>query len=701
MIRASALGELSSSRAGFALETCALMMSVSRMPELLSIHGRCPRCSQVLTVPAGQLQGLFRCARCQYRVLGAALMEEARVSPPRLAGGVGAPVVRPFEESADDQHTRLHLPASGEEEAETVLPAQLVDAAGNSLPPRVVAAPLRRFGDTREDPDDQQTRLHVAGGFDAARGMPRAPREEATVRGVPAPPRLSRFGDEPDEPDDQATRLHFGAEPDEPGDQVTRLSRFGAEPDEPDDQATRLHFGGDLAESPRLSDPGRIQTTRGMPVPAIPPPPPSAPLARFDAGEDDDQQHTRLQVPIAYEEEAAAGARQPSPALPAAGRASLPGRATLPELRSPMAPRISLPVMPEPEPVGSGQRFGRAALQVSRWIDDWVRERHAVLLLTLAALSAVIAPIFDVVLGNPRQGATVIAANLALFFLWALAYAWSGKLVNDAGVWDYRIAFTRLGTSARLALADLQGFGMLPLPLRWRVAAELSGALGLVGLALASVLTLTHLVFAWPEQTGVLFLWRLFAGGCVVLAVIAQREAVNVPAGLSPAPDVTAPAITYFPALVDLSAPLPAAPDPSAAPLHQVLEVLAQWLPRQWPNQDSYVAALERHFLRRVGWSKLERERRLGTERSEGLAHLIVDDSLLLEVVRGFDVEIAERVSLRMRRLAKVWRGRPALIVVFDASRSELASGRGAAQLEALHQAYPMLAVRMASTSLV
>jgi hypothetical protein len=155
--------------------------------------------------------------------------------------------------------------------------------------------------------------------------------------------------------------------------------------------------------------------------------------------------------------------------------------------------------------------------------------------------------------------------------------------------------------------------------------------------------------------------------------------------------------VTFFPSVVDLSLPLTPPPTEAGAPLHQVLEMLAQWLPREWPNRDSYVAALERHFLQRQGWAKIERERRLGAARGENVAHLIVDEALLLEVVRGFDSDIAERVTQRMLRLAKVWRGKPALIVVFDASRSELLGGAGHQQLEALHQAYPMLAVRMPS----
>ncbi|HTV26017.1 MAG TPA: hypothetical protein VMG12_45275 [Polyangiaceae bacterium] len=629
------------------------------MPELLSIHGRCPRCSQVLTVPAGKLQSVFRCARCQYRVLGSALMEEARLTPPRLALPARGPVVRPFEEDPDDQHTRLHLPTSeAEEDLETVLPAQLIGDSPSMPPPRPSAAPaftapaasaaplpsalLQRF-DSGLDADDQQTRLHVAGSFDAPRPAERPPpKKHATLLGVPAP---------------------------------ARLSRFGSEPEDPDDEATRFQLADELAEAPRALEPSRGQTSRGVPA-AAPPLGGAAPLSRFDpAAEDGDDQNTRLQVPVNYEDNDLSA-----------------------QLRSPVAPRLSLPI-PEPIDVSSGDGFGRATLQFSSWIDDWLRERHAVLLGTLAAISAIIAPVFDVLLGSTQQGATVIAANLALFFLWALAFAWLGKLRNDASVWDYRVAFTRITTGVRLALADVQGFGALPQPLRWRVTAEVSGWVGIGGLALASSLTLTHLVWAWPAGTGLLFLWRLFAGSCIVLSVIAAREAWNVPAGVAPTPDVTAPAVALFPAVLDLSLPLSVPPTQTASPLLQLLEVLSQWDARVWPNQDSYLAVLERHLMRRMGWARIERERVLGQHRGEGVAHLMVDESLVIEVVRGFDAEIAERVTAKLRRYAKVWRGKPALIVVFDASRSELTNGKGTPLLEALHNSYPMLAVRMPSAA--
>jgi hypothetical protein len=620
------------------------------MPELLSIHGRCPRCSQVLTVPAGQLQSVFRCARCQYRVLGSALMEEARLSPPRLPTRVEVarprgPVARPFEEDSDDQHTRLHLPGSdGDDEAETARPAQLVGDTPSSAPPSRGAVPLQRFEVAEGDSDDQQTRLHVSGSFDLPKVPARPPPKYATLLGVPAP---------------------------------ARLSRFGAEPDDTDDQATRLQLSDDLAEAPRPLTANRGLTTRGMPA-APPLRGDPLPLSRFEQDEGDDQ-HTRLQVPVSYEE----NADEPAAAAPSA-------------LRPPVAPRMSMPMV-EPESLAADQHFARATLQLSRWIDEWMRERHAVLLITLAALSAIIAPVFDVVFGSTRQGATVIVANLALFFLWALAFAWLGKLRNDAGAWDHRVAVTRFGTGVQLALSDLKNFVALPQPLRWRVVAELSGLVGIAGLAFASALTLTHLVWWWPAGTGLLFLWRLFAGSCIVLSVISSREAWNVPAGLTPAPDVTAPAVALFPAVLDLSLPLSVPTAQAATPLHQVLEVLSQWEPREWPNRDSYLAVLERHLMRRMGWARIERDRLLGNERIDGSAHLIVDESLLIEVVRGFDADTAERVTARMRRHARTWRGKPAVIVIFDASRAELLNGHGTPLLEALHEGYPMLAVRMPS----
>jgi hypothetical protein len=624
------------------------------MPELLSVHGRCPRCGQVLVIPAGQLQSVFRCARCQYRALGSALVDEARSSPPQGA----LPVLRPFEEDSDDQRTRVLLPGGNDDQSEIPVPAIPIGGSSSSAP----AAPraLERFA-ASDDLEDQQTRLHVAGSFDA-------PVDRAPAAAAPHPPRMPSIPPPPGRALPAPQRaVSSGATRTAPAASFQRVT------EDADDQATRLHLPDDLGPPPgaRMRSapaPNGAATLAG-----------AAALSRITE-EPDDQQHTRLQVPISYEEDPPA-----------------------PELRPLVAPRPTQPPWVDPEealtaaPTGSSSR---ATLALRRWIDEWVQERHAALLSTLALLCAVVAPLLDATLGNTRRGATVIAANLVLFFLWTLAFAWFGKMRNDAGVWDYRVGWTRFFTVARLALEDLGRFGSLPWPLKWRVVSEVSSALGLFGLGAASLLTLTQLVWGTPASDSALVIGRAASGMLVLLSVVASRQTQSVPLGFVAAPEVAAPAVAHFPAVVDLTVPLSLGPNHAATPVHQMLELLSQWPPREWPNKDSYRAALERHLMRHMGWARIEREHRLGTLRSEGVADFIVNDSLLIEVMRGFDAEEAERVSAKMRMLAKTWRGKPAMIVIFDASRAALIGSIAAAPLEVLHQSYPMLAVRMPSARL-
>jgi len=152
------------------------------MPELLSVHGRCPRCSQVLSIPAGQLQNVFRCARCQYRAAAAALVEEARTSPPRGAALNGTELGA-FQEDSEDQHTRVLMPGGADDESEQPLEAILVPDGSTTSRPPPPAPPLQRFNAL--DGEDQQTRLHVPGAFDA----PPAPLpRRSPVPAVPPPP---------------------------------------------------------------------------------------------------------------------------------------------------------------------------------------------------------------------------------------------------------------------------------------------------------------------------------------------------------------------------------------------------------------------------------------------------------------------------------------------------------------------------------
>ncbi len=662
------------------------------MPELLSVYGRCPRCSQLLAVAAGQLESVFRCARCQYRVPGAALVEEAQRSPPKL-GLPNRSVLRPFEESSDDQHTHLHLPGSSQEEGEVALAAALVDGT-SSAPP---GPPLQRFEQVIDDAEDQQTRLHVGGAFEGSglgpparvSSIPSSRRpggRDATILGMPSAPQLPQLPQLPPAPQRTVP---------------PPLQRVREEVDE----ATRVHLGGEFPSRVSALDEVKDQTMIGVaPAPAIPGRPVPARamplLQRFDqVAEDAEDQNTRLQVPISYEDEsqderAHGNLFQSRPAFVAA---AVPGNVeALPQLRPKVAPPP--PVFEEePFPPRGLERFGRATLQISRWIDDWLHDQRGPLLVTLASVCGLIAPTLDSALGSSRQAATVIAANLALFFLWTLLLGWSGTTRDDRGAWDYRVAMTRILTGLDLALEDLRQFGRLPKPLRWRLCAEISGAFGLFGLGLASALSLSQLVWGWPGGNGFPHWLRTFSTLAIVLSVMARRTAGNVPLGFSESTEVSAPAVAHFPAVVDLSLPLSVNPAHSSTILHQVLDVLSQWSPREWPNRDSYIAALERHLMREMGWARIEKDRWLGDERREGVAPLLVSEGLLIEVIRGFDPDSADRISARMKNLAKVWRGKPAIIVIFDASRAALLDSAGTPPLEALHQSYPMLTVRMPS----
>lgn len=646
-------------------------------------------------MPAGQLQSVFRCARCQYRVPGTQLVDEARISPPKWASNE-APVLGPLDEDSDDQHTRVLMPGGPDDESETPLGAVLVpDGSVSSHPPP--NAPLQRFETESADGDDQQTRMHVPGSFEPpgaarppARSAPPALRpspsppargpaglRDATLLGVPAAPVLGRF-DSPGADSDDQTRMHL---PDDFSGSSRSPLPLGSQPSR--GQPSR---GQPLPHQLLRNQPLRDQTLIGV-APASPLPDDEArELQRFDRVEEDaEDQHTRLQVPISYEADDEAQ------------------RAVAPSLRPLVAPKpISARAPSEVDalPQSGMERFGSATLQLSRSIEEWLHERQTVLLITLATLSGLVAPVLDALLHGPRHGVAVIVSNLVLFFLWTLAFAWLGKLRNEAGEWDPSVAWTRASTTLRLAFEDLAGFGSLPGPLRYRVLGELAGIVGFLGLGVASVLTISQLVWGWPGATGGVLTGRVWGAALIAISVIALRRASSVPVGYIAPPEIAAPAVAHFPAVLDLSVPVNLNAHGGMTQLHQVLEVLAEWEPREWPNQDSYIAALERHLLRRMGWARVERERWLGPQRSEGVAHFVVNESLLIEVIRGFDADTAERTSARMRSHARVWRGKPALIVAFDASRSSLFAGAGTPTLEALHQSYPMLTVRMPSARL-
>ena len=75
----------------------------------------------------------------------------------------------------------------------------------------------------------------------------------------------------------------------------------------------------------------------------------------------------------------------------------------------------------------------------------------------------------------------------------------------------------------------------------------------MVGLAVASMLTISQLVWGWPGTGGGLLTGRVWGGALVAMSVIALRRAASVPVGMVAPQEIAAPAVARFPAVLDRS----------------------------------------------------------------------------------------------------------------------------------------------------
>ena len=158
-------------------------------------------------------------------------------------------------------------------------------------------------------------------------------------------------------------------------------------------------------------------------------------------------------------------------------------------------------------------------------------------------------------------------------------------------------------------------------------------------------------------------------------------------------------------ALVDLSESLPPSFIDGYTPLHRILIALTQWRgtryasPRSvgsdWPDEAGYRAALERHFRRQLPACRIEGERWLGRQRADGIAGIVIDDMVVVEVARGFDPESAARAIARLSDLGRTWRDKPMILAIFEAPREPVFQSAATASLIELHERFPQLTVRM------
>jgi hypothetical protein len=334
-------------------------------------------------------------------------------------------------------------------------------------------------------------------------------------------------------------------------------------------------------------------------------------------------------------------------------------------------------------------------LRLSLALDERLHGKFSAALATLGVACGMLPPVFDYLTDDPASTSSRLAAVIVFLALAAFGVAWLGKLQQDDGVWDWKVAVVRVQTTTRLLLEDLREFAPSPRYLKLQLSGELLAAVGLVGSGLAACRSLVRLLMGGSDPPSLLrFLSGLALVGGVLLLRAARRaapEAVPGPAELGE----SIAAASKLPAVVDLSEPLPTSSVGEDTLLHRVVFALSEWRGREWLDEAGYRAALERHLQRHLPAFRIERERWMGRARRDGVADLIVGDLVLIEVKHGFRQRSAERALARLREHARTWPGKPMILAIFDASREVVFDGDATGAFVDLRQRLPMLAVRM------
>jgi hypothetical protein len=351
---------------------------------------------------------------------------------------------------------------------------------------------------------------------------------------------------------------------------------------------------------------------------------------------------------------------------------------------------ISVP----PATVQKGPSVGRRFAQLGLWIDDVMHGRWPLALLAAAVVCGLLAPFNDETDAAAGSSPSVLPSIALLVGLVAFALAWAGKLPSDGERGWLATALARLQGATRLWRDDVRALERAPRNLRVFALGQLLALAGFAGLVAASgVAVAAALLGASTRATGLAFWSGLGLLIGVSAAQFARRAAV-----VAPAPDELGESVSAargLAPLVDLSEPLPPSFIDGHTPLHRILIALAQWRAGSWPDDASYAAALERHFQRHLPASQVERDKWLGPARSDGIAALVVDDIVLIEVARGFEPAGAARALARVGELAPRWPAKPIILALFDAPREAVFQSAATSSLVNLHDDFPLVTVRM------
>ncbi len=286
--------------------------------------------------------------------------------------------------------------------------------------------------------------------------------------------------------------------------------------------------------------------------------------------------------------------------------------------------------------------------------------------------------------------------NLLLLVIWFLTFSFAGSLRDENGIWRGGLIFGRLGAVRRALWAEVASFWEAPAHIRHRTLAILFGVLSLGTFALGNLAALLLRAFgdSAPELLSEIAGWGWFGAFFSVLFGVLWRR-------FRPAKRVVRALDTG--AARELTGDLPPIialgddPPPLGETLiHEIIEKLALWKPRLWPSEKDYQFALQRHLERLMPDIAIEREKRLGPSRAEGIADFVLGESVILELKRGFKNKgSVDRAIGQMYAYATQRPDMPSLLVIFEANLEDVMESLATPRLEDLHHRQATVTVRM------
>jgi hypothetical protein len=338
------------------------------------------------------------------------------------------------------------------------------------------------------------------------------------------------------------------------------------------------------------------------------------------------------------------------------------------------------------------------------WLDERLHNLWGAGLVAGGLICGILAPLIDQGGDEPRSVATLLASLALLLGLAAFAVTWLGNLQTDGRRGLLAASGARLRGAAQLLDVDIRELSHSPIHLKlflsgqWLAAA---GFLGLMAVSAGSVMLWLSDLSEPPNAFRWLSGLMLLVGFAVARVAARYRVVAPTPEEL----EESVVAATKLAAIVDLSESLPPSFIDGYTPLHRILIALTQWRgtryarPRSagadWPDEAGYRAALERHLRRHLPACRIERAKWLGRTRADGIAGIVVDDMVAIEVARGFDPNSAARAIARLSDVGRTWRGKPMILAIFEAPREPVFQSAATASLIELHDRFPMLTVRM------